>query len=149
MRSWTSCALVALLGSMLVGCASNADTGFPDPSEVPSDEPGVSCSEVTDEPVALDGDVLVLDSCFAPKVATVAAGTEIHWVQESALPHTVTFVDTDLNSHPDCSQADVTGCMADGDEFSASLIDPGEYPYYCVIHGTATGSGMAATIIVE
>lgn len=149
MPRWTSCVLVAVLGFSLAGCASNAETGFPDPSEVPTAPEGPVCSDAVDEPVELDGEITVLDNCYVPKVAEVAAGTEITWIQHGVAPHDVTFVEIDVDSHPDCSASATTECMADGDEFTATLDEPGEYLYYCVIHGSAAGAGMAATIVVE
>lgn len=145
----TSYALVAALGLLLVGCASNADTGFPDKSLVPTEAPGPSCADATEEAVAYEEPIFVLDNCFVPKVATVAAGTEIGWLQEGIAPHSVTFVDADIDSHPDCNASVPGTCMADGDEFNATLTDPGEYAYYCVIHGTPAGGGMAGTIVID
>lgn len=149
MPRWSSCALVAVLGFALAGCASNAETGFPDPSEVPTDVPGASCDEASEEAVEVHEPIAVLDNCYVPKVATVAAGTEIEWIQDGIAPHTVTFSELEIDSHPDCSGSVAGSCMADGDTFSATLEKPGEYIYYCVIHGTASGGGMAATIVVE
>lgn len=149
MPRWTSCAFVAALAVTLAGCASTAETGFPDPSEVPERVAHGTCAEATDDPVALDGEIYVLDNCYVPRVATVAAGTAITWIQDGAAPHSVTFSDLDVNSHPTCAGADVASCMADGDEFTATLTDVGEFIYYCVIHGSPDGGGMAATIIVE
>jgi plastocyanin len=39
--------------------------------------------------------------------------------------------------------------MKEGDEFTGALDKPGEYVYYCVLHGGPDGTGMAATVIVE
>ncbi len=33
-------------------------------------------------------------------------------------------------------------------EFTATFTAPGEYIYYCVLHGDAQGGGMAATLKV-
>lgn len=153
MARWSSCALVAVLGFALAGCASNAETGFPDPSEVPTEDPKVECPEESDaaaeEPVEVHEPIAVLDNCYVPKVATVAAGTEIEWIQDGIAPHTVTFSESEIDSHPECSGSVAGSCMADGDTFTTTLDQPGEYIYFCVIHGTANGGGMAATIIVE
>lgn len=147
MPRWTTCALVVALGATLVGCASNAETGFPDPSEVPERVEHGACADATDDPTALDGEIYVLDNCYLPRVATVSAGASVTWLQDGVAPHSVTFSELDINSHPGCS--DAASCMADGDEFTATLSEAGEFIYYCIIHGSADGTGMAATIIVE
>lgn len=148
MPRWTSILAALALGSTLAACASSADTGFPDPTEIPTKEPGASCTEPSEEEVELEGEILVLDSCYRPQHAVVAAGEEVTWTQEGVLPHNVVFVDLDVDSHPDCSGSEPGSCMADGDSFSHAFEETGEFAYYCVIHGTPDGAGMAGTLIV-
>lgn len=148
MPRWSSLALVTVLGFSLSSCASNAETGFPAESEIPTDAPSATCDDAIDEPQPYEDEIFVLDNCYVPKVATVAADEEVHWLQEGTLPHTVTFVDVEVDSHPDCDGSPEL-CMNEGEEFTGTLSDPGEYIYYCILHGGPDGTGMAGTLVVE
>jgi plastocyanin len=78
------------------------------------------------------------DFQFAPKTITIAAGTTVNWPNPGAAPHTTTS-DTGLWD---------SGQKAPGESFSFTFSQAGTFPYYCTLHGTAGGVGMAGTIIV-
>lgn len=67
------------------------------------------------------------------------------WTQTGSLPHSVTADDGSFDSHPDCASGD---CMQNGDTFSQSFSEPGEYAYYCRVHGGPGGVGMSGTVVV-
>ncbi len=75
---------------------------------------------------------------FGTKELTIAVGTTVVWVNNSSAPHTVTADDGLFDS----------GNMPEGATFEYTFTEAGEYPYYCLYHGSAGGSGMAATVIV-
>lgn len=142
-------ALSFVLAFAATACASSKDTGFPDPSLVPTDAGHGTCADATDTPEPYEDIVYVLDpTCFLPQVVTVAAGTTVHWEQIGGAPHSVTADDGTFDSHPTCKQ-DPSTCMQDGDAFDHTFADAGEFAYYCVIHGGPSGEGMAGTVIVE
>lgn len=92
-------------------------------------------------------DVDVVDIDFAPAEVTVEAGTTVTWTQSGSLPHTVTADDGSFDSHPDCSSAG-DACMASGDTFTQTFDEPGEYAYYCRLHGSPGGDGMSGVVMV-
>lgn len=92
-----------------------------------------------------NGDVVTvqaLDNTFRGDEITIDVGTEVRWENVG------------LNQH-DVVASDGSGAWGvtkdefyPGDSYSAIFAAPGEYRYYCSLHGTET-SGMIGTIIVE
>lgn len=93
--------------------------------------------------------VEVIDTAFEPKEITVAAGTKVVWMQIGDQPHSVTANDESFDSAPDCGPIDTDRCDGEGDTFSFTFEEPGEYPYYCRVHGLPSGRGMTGTVTVE
>jgi plastocyanin len=92
-----------------------------------------------DEDTDIEGeDVLVVDSAFQGKSITVPVGTTIIWTASANLPHTVTSDDDFFDS----------GTLRDGEVFTFTFDEAGEFPYFCTFHGRPGGQGMAGTIIV-
>jgi plastocyanin len=66
---------------------------------------------------------------FQPASITVAAGTQVVWVNRDDMPHTVTTDDKMLKSK-----------AFDTDEkFTFTFTTPGTYHYFCSIHPKMTG----------
>jgi len=86
-------------------------------------------------------EILAIDNAFDPEAATIEAGT------------TVTFTNVGRNDHnviPEEDEAEWTVSTEDfgpGDSASHRFTEPGEYRYYCSIHGTID-VGMPGTITV-
>lgn len=95
--------------------------------------------------------VAVVDSAYEPPSLTVTAGDQVTWTSTGSLPHTVTSSDGSFpDSHPDCdSFSDGPNCMNTGETYSFTFETPGTFAYYCKLHGTSDGGGMAGTIVVE
>lgn len=146
MRRWNLFVALVALGLVTAACASSKETGFP--SDVERAAKTVDCSEASDEAVAYVGPVLIGDNCYVLKTITVAAGTTVAWEQLGVAPHNVQDADDSYNSSPTCA-ADPATCLAKGDTFEHTYNSPGEFVYFCVIHGNASGSGMAGRVIVE
>ena len=159
-RTVTLLAYASVLTLVMASCASSKDTGFPEtppPAEESTEGPGEDTS-TQDDPAETDA-INVEDSFFEPRFVTVAAGTTVTWTQTGAVPHTVTHDDArpklqeargEFDSHPDCPPSD---CMGTGDTFEVTFDEPGEYPYFCVLHGAPgsvdISSAMNGLIIVE
>lgn len=71
---------------------------------------------------------------FIPETVIVPAGTEITWINDDSVTHTVTS-DTSLFD---------SSIIRPGGTFSFTFTDIGTYDYHCTIH-----SGMRGTIIVQ
>ncbi len=75
---------------------------------------------------------------FVPKVIGVTPGTTVAWVDKDSIVHTATSVSGVWDS----------GYMQPGQVYSYTFTAEGVFPYYCVIHGTPAGAGMAGTVVV-
>ncbi|MGB9204064.1 MAG: cupredoxin family copper-binding protein [Terriglobales bacterium] len=72
---------------------------------------------------------------FAPTTLTVAAGTEVTWVNHDDIPHTVVSEDkTTFKSR----------ALDTDEKFSFTFSKPGTYTYFCSIHPK-----MTAKVIVQ
>lgn len=76
---------------------------------------------------------------FAPPTVTVAAGGTVRWINADVANHQITtgVVEGD-RPRPDGRIS--SPLLFRGDEFSATLAAPGEYPYYCGVHPFMRGT---------
>jgi predicted secreted protein with PEFG-CTERM motif len=132
-NEWTSMKAIAL-GSFFVLFAIigglTVPTAFADHSKVSVSVPAgtnVLGCEVTDE-------------CFIPATVTVDAGGEVTWSNDDSAAHTVTS--GTAAAGPD--QVFDSGLFLAKTTFSWKATEPGEYPYFCMVH-----PWMVGTVIVE
>jgi plastocyanin len=118
---------------------SPTPTEVPVPTPFPTPDIGLSeTGEVPAVPVE-DLTIAIVDSEFDPPELTVPVGATVIWNQNGALPHTITAEDGSFDS----------GQLASGQTYSVIFDEPGEYPYYCSLHGGPGGQGMSGVIIVR
>lgn len=91
----------------------------------------------------------VIDTAFEPRDLVVKVGTTVTWKQIGDQPHSVTAVNEEFDSSPNCSPLKSDNCDFEGDTFSFTFKEAGTFDYYCRIHGLPTGRGMFATLTVE
>lgn len=87
-------------------------------------------------------EIQAVDNAFRPQRLTVRAGTEVVWRNAGRNDHNVVPVDED-----DEFLAEVDD-FTPGDTYTYRFTAPGEYRYYCSLHGTAD-AGMIGTVVVE
>lgn len=92
----------------------------------------------TPAPTQASADVSMKSFSFVPATLTISAGTTVTWTNDDPFNHTVTADDGSFNS----------GVVAPGDSFSFTFDTPGNYLYYCSIHGGPGGIGMSGMVIV-
>ncbi|HEX9697134.1 MAG TPA: plastocyanin/azurin family copper-binding protein [Actinomycetota bacterium] len=126
-------AVAAVLALALVACGEAKTTGLP--------------KSPTPEPVPQTSVAATAGASFDPKELEIKSGETVTWVFEAIL-HNVKFTTIPVDSHPDCVATDANTCGQVGEKFEHAFEDAGEFAYYCVIHGTAAGQGMAGTIVV-
>jgi plastocyanin len=80
----------------------------------------------------------VVDSDFQPKTLCVKSGTVVTWTFKGSLPHTVTADDGSFDSKQ----------KTKGATFTQTLNGTGTVAYYCTLHGTKNGGGMAGSITI-
>lgn len=78
-------------------------------------------------------DVAIQGFAFDPASLSITAGTTVRWTNMDSAPHTSTS---------DAPLWD-SGTLNQGEDFSFTFNEEGEYPYHCEFHG-----GMTATISV-
>lgn len=84
--------------------------------------------------------VIALDNTFRPEIVEIAVGDEVLWENRGANEHNVLRV-----------EGDGWGVEVDdfqpGDVYAHVFTEPGEFRYYCSIHGNED-VGMIGTVIV-
>jgi plastocyanin len=75
---------------------------------------------------------------FNPDELIVPAGSTVVWTNTGTQVHTVTADDDSFDS----------GLLEPGETYSRTFNEPGEYQYYCELHGDPGRLGMAGVIIV-
>ena len=112
-RAAMSTGALAMLGLALIGFTGRASAG---------DKPAAS-------------QVTIDNFSFAPTTLTVAAGTEVTWVNHDDIPHTVVSDD----------KSTFKSRALDTDEkFTFTFAKPGTYTYFCSIHPK-----MTAKVVVQ
>lgn len=81
------------------------------------------------------GTVTIVGTSFQPATITIQPGDTVEWVKSDGF-HNVVAEDGSFRSGDPTS---------DSFNFSHTFTQPGEYKYFCQVHG---GSGMRGTIIV-
>lgn len=122
------------LGTVLLaaGCGDDGASGLPD---VPDSE----FEDLTGESAV---DVKAVDNSFEPRYIRVSPGTEVTFTNEGRNPHNVVPAEEDqFDTIP-------TDELEPGMSASLTFDEPGTYPYYCSLHGTAS-RGMTGRIVVE
>ena len=91
-------------------------------------------SENQATPAESDASVIKIDGCtFAPTVARVAAGTQVHFLNSSLTYHDIVGRNREWG----------TDSLESGTEFTYRFLSAGVYPFSCSFH-----PGMAGVVIV-
>ena len=118
----------------LEGAAIDPEPSGPIPIEIPDD----ALDWTGRGAVGID----VQDNAFDQRVVVVSAGTELTWTNQGRNEH---------NVRPAIEGAfdpiSATALAMKGDSASRVFAEPGDYPYFCSLHGTAT-NGQTGRIIV-
>ena len=98
--------------------------------------------------VAFDEQIVIPEGAFDPANAatayspgdlTVTVGTTVQWVNEDAVAHTVTSGESDgVVGTPD--EIFESGFLEQGETFTYTFDEPGEFPYYCLPHPWMMGT---------
>ena len=112
--------------------------GDPDEGSVTSEAPVDTMPAV--EPTGVVVPVIALDNTFRPEIVEISVGDEVFWENRGLNEHDVLYV-----------EGDDWGIEVEefqpGDVYSHVFTEPGEYRYYCSIHGS-TEVGMVGTVVV-
>jgi plastocyanin len=98
---------------------------------------------------AAEPEVAMTGVRFVPHDVVVHVGGTVTWVhRDSSLNHHVVADDGSFDSNPTCGHPGGV-CMKGGDRYSHTFLQPGTVRYYCRLHGSPGGGGMAGTVKVE
>jgi len=75
--------------------------------------------------LAAEHTVAIRDDFFSPKNLTIPPGDAVKWVHQGSATHTTTSSSGLWNS----------GLMHNGDTFSVTFSNLGNFPYFCQVHG--------------
>jgi plastocyanin len=141
-------AALGVAALLLLAACGGAPAGTTDATTSPPDateSPGTPASESpTAEPAETDSaagaEVMLSASSFSPGQLTVAAGTQVTFVNNSGLPHTVTH---GTGGRP-ADDAAFDRPVGDGASVQITFDEPGTYDITCKIHPE-----MQMTVVVE
>jgi plastocyanin len=140
-------AAAALSAFVLTSCGDDSN-GESDAATTVGSASGSTTVEPPDDggptSVAPNGEeieVLALDNNFRPEELEVEAGTTVIWENGGRNDHNIVPADDS-----DSWGVDIEN-FGPGDVYSHAFTTPGEYPYYCTLHGTAD-FGMIGTVVV-
>lgn len=116
-------------------------SGVEGPSATSDVPPTTHAAEQLVEPTGVVIPVMAIDNTFRPEVVEISVGDEVLWENRGANEHDVLSVEGD-------DWGVEVEDFQPGDVYAHVFTEPGEYRYYCSIHGTAD-IGMIGTIIVR
>ncbi len=130
--------------------ASQASTSTVAPAPEPADSDEMDEPTVTEapaltvppvEPTGVVIPVIALDNSFRPEVIEISVGDEVLWENRGLNEHNaLSVVGDDWGVEVEQFQP--------GDIFAHVFTEPGEYDYFCSIHGSET-VGMIGKVIVS
>ena len=83
-------------------------------------------------------EIAMRDSCFQGVAHLVPAGSTITVTNQGQMTHNLVAVDGGFG---------IKGLLP-GEQFAFEVERPGVYEYYCALHGSPTGAGMAGVLVV-
>jgi plastocyanin len=81
----------------------------------------------------------IQDNCFQGAAHMVARDSTVTVTNQGQAPHDITAADGTFAS----------GLLQPGQSYELSVRTAGAIPFYCSLHGTASGDGMAGVLVVE
>jgi plastocyanin len=97
--------------------------------------PAAAAAQMGASPAAPNPQVNIAHFAFTPQVLTVPVGTEVVWMNQDNVQHTVTSDD---------ETAFVSSLLGRGDTFLHRFDEAGIFPYHCSVHPT-----MTAQVVVQ
>ena len=77
-----------------------------------------------------DARIVKIDNfSFSPAVLNIPSGTQVTWINQDDVPHTIVSKDKRI----------VSPALDTDDHFSHQFTSPGTYDYYCSVHPHMTG----------
>jgi plastocyanin len=132
-----------VLKLLLVSCLVLGACGGDDDDDSESDAASLEGQEFVDETTSTALTIEAIDNSFRPQYVEIAAGT------------TVTFENNGRNVHNVIPSEEGAFAVVEAEDFepedTAEIVfdEPGDYAYYCSLHGTATAGMIGGIRVVE
>jgi plastocyanin len=139
-RRATALALAGTALLLAAGCGADEQGATADPSGPTTVAvPAADFQDATGQEAVV---VQARDNTFVGQHVTVSPGTEVTFDNRGRNPHNAVPVEDDAFTEVP------TEDLQPGDQVTVAFDEPGDYPYYCTLHGTTT-AGMTGTVRVE
>lgn len=136
-------ACLAAVAFTLAGCGDDDDAGTDDTTTTAAAAaPDLSDKEFEDLTAQSEVDVQARDNTFLADYIIVKAGTTVTWTNRGRTEHNVlpavdgAFAPIEVQD------------LEPGMSASITFDEPGDYPYYCSLHGTRTKGMVGAVRVV-
>jgi plastocyanin len=137
LRTATAVLVVMVPAVSLAACGGDSDSGSGSGTTV--DVPASKFESQTGKrSVGIDA----ADNTFEASYVTVSTGTKVTWENVGRNAHNVVPVNKDEFTGV------TTSDFGPGQVYSETFDHPGDYPYYCSLHGTKNLNGMSGVIRV-
>ena len=135
--------VLLVLVALATLAACSGDDPLPGASAAPG---GRGPMEIPDDAVDLTGQaevtVAITDNAYTERIIVVSAGTRVTWVNEGRNDHNV------KPSEEGAFAELPTETFRDGGSGWIDFAEPGDFPYYCSIHGTPRRGQTGQVIVV-
>ena len=131
--------VVSVAVVLLASCGSSGESSASDGESTLT----VPESEWVDETGKGSITITVKDNTYTPKYVKVSSGTKIVFDNKGRTPHNV------IPSIDDQFEAIPVDDLQPAEQATLVLDDPGEYPYYCSLHGTKTKGMIGGITVVD
>ena len=124
--------LLVAIGTTITYAAlqNKTDSGITEDQEathIHEDSNMDSSTNSSSDDVQQTNEVTIQDYAYGPATIEVAAGTKVTWTNNDSIEHTVTTEDGAPASFD-------SGEFGQGESFSFTFDEPGEYNYFCTPH---------------
>ncbi len=144
MRSRTLLVSSLLAASVsMLGCSSStlSDSSPSSTGTAPGALPDLTKVDFVDQTASTAVQIDAVDNSFKPEYVQISAGTAVTFRNDGRNDHNV--IASEDGGFATIDAAD----FAPGTEKAITFAEPGDYPYYCSLHGTKT-KGMIGAIRV-
>jgi len=131
----------AIAPILVIGSLATLAACGEDQANAGSDGSAVDAGATSVAPTGVMVPVVALDNSFRPQALEVHVGDTVSWENRGNNDHNVLSIETGAWG------AEVIA-FNPGDVYTHVFTEPGEYAYYCSIHGSAQ-AGMTGTITVK
>jgi plastocyanin len=146
-----SALLVASLSALLAlsacgggdDAASTTDGGSAETTKPAAEGPDLTDVDWKDETGQTEVDVVARDNTFVAQYIEVSPGTTVTWTNRGRTEHNV------LPAIDGSFEGIETADLEPTESASITFEEPGDYPYFCSLHGTKTKGMIGGVRVVE